>query len=68
MIAAPALPTKAHALLTILGEGALFFVLCLIGSVFPWFGKPVSTKRYLVICGLFTAIWVLVAAAFAIRG
>jgi len=62
-----ALPIKVHALLTILGEGALFFVLCLIGAVYPWFGKRISTKRYIAVCGLFTAVWVLIAI-FAIRG
>lgn len=69
MIAALALPSKAHDLLTILSEGMLIFLLCLIGSMYPWlFGRPISTKRYLAICGLFTAIWVLVGAFFATKG
>jgi hypothetical protein len=69
MITALALPTKVHALLTTLGEGMLLFLLCLIGSVFTrLFGKPISTKRYIAICGLCTAALVLVAAAFVIRG
>jgi hypothetical protein len=67
MIAALALPTKTHAVLTIVGEGTLLFLVSLIGAVIPWVGKPVSTKRYVVICALCTAIWVLVAAAFAIK-
>lgn len=68
MIPALVLPAKVHALLTILGEGALFFLLCLVGAVYPWFGKPISTKRYIAICGLFTAVFVLIAAFFAIKG
>ncbi len=68
MITALALPTKAHALLTILGEGTLMFLVFLIGAVIPWIGKPISTKRYIAVCALCSAIWVLVAAAFAIRG
>jgi hypothetical protein len=68
MIPGPALPTKVHALLTILGEGTVFFLMCLIGAVYPWFGKPISTRRYIAISGLFTAVWVLVAAVFAVRG
>jgi len=63
-----ALPTKAHAAVTILSEGALLLVVFLIGAVFPWIGKPISTKRYIAICSLCTAVWVLVAAAFATRG
>lgn len=68
MITALALPAKVHALLAILGEGALFFLLCLVGAVYPWFGKPISTKRYLAICGLFTVALVLIAAVFAVKG
>lgn len=69
MIAALAMPTKAHALLTILGEGTVVFLLGLIGSVYPWFlGKPVSTKRYIAIWGFCTVVWVLIAAGFAIKG
>lgn len=50
MITAPALPTEVHALLTILGEGMVVFLLGLIGSVYPWFlGKPISTKRYIAL-------------------
>jgi hypothetical protein len=68
LITALALPTKAHALLTILGEGTLLFFVLLIGAVIPWIGRPISTKRYIAICGFCTAIWVLVAAAFAVKG
>jgi hypothetical protein len=68
MLAALALPTKAHALLTILGEGAVLFLVLLICSVVPWIGKPVSTKRYIAIWSLCIAILVLIGAAFAIKG
>lgn len=68
MITTLALPSEAHALRTILGEGTLLFFVLLIGAVIPWVGKPISTRRYIAICGLCTAIWVLVASAFAIRG
>ncbi len=60
-------PTKLKACLTILGEGTLFFVALMIGAVIPWFGKPVSTKRYVAICGLLTVIFVVIALTFAIR-
>jgi hypothetical protein len=66
MITAVALP-KTHILLTIIGEGALLFLLSLIGAVIPWIGKRISTKRYIAICGICTAVWVLVAAAVAMN-
>ncbi len=59
-------PTKLKVCLTILGEGALFFVVLMIGTIIPWFGKPISTKRYIAICG-FTVILVAIALTFAIR-
>lgn len=62
------LSTKVHTLLTILGEGTLLFLVLLIGAVIPWIGKPISTKRYIAICGFCTAVWVLAATAFAIKG
>jgi hypothetical protein len=62
------LSTKALALLSILGEGMLVFFVLLIGAVIPWIGRPISTKRYIAICGLCAAVCVLVATAFAIRG
>lgn len=68
MINALALPIKSQALFTILGEGAILFLVCLIGAVVPWIGKPISRKRYIAISALCTAAWVLVAAAFAMRG
>ncbi len=68
MTALALLPARAHALLTILGEGALLFLVLLIGAVIPWIGKPISTKRYIAICALCTAAWVLVATGFAIWG
>lgn len=68
MIAIPPLSTKAHALLIILGEGALLFVVSLIGAIVPWFGKPVSTKRYIALCAICITIWVLIAAGFALKG
>ena len=68
MIIALALPTEARAFLTILGEGTALFLVLLIGAVVPWIGKPISTKRYIVICGICTSIWILIAAAYAIRG
>jgi hypothetical protein len=72
MVAALALPTTAHALLTILGEGTLCFLLLLLGagkaSRGAWGGRRVSTKNYIVVGGLCTAILVLVAAAVVIKG
>jgi hypothetical protein len=63
-----ALPTKIHAFVTLLAEGALLFLVLLIGAVVPWIGKPISTRRYIAICGFFTALWIVVAAIFVIRG
>jgi len=68
MITALGLPIQSHAIFTILGECAILFVVCLIGAVVPWIGKPISTKRYIAISALCTAVWVLVAAVFAMRG
>lgn len=63
-----ALPVKPHALVTPLAEGALLFLVLLIGAVVPWIGKPISTRRYIAICGVFTALWIIVAAVFVIKG
>lgn len=68
MTALALLTTEAHALLTILGEGTVLFFVLLMGAVIPWIGKPISTKRYIAICGLCAAAWVLVATGFAIWG
>lgn len=73
MIAAPALATQVHALLTILGVGALEFLGLLLGagpclSAGTWKGKRISAKLYIAFCGLCTAVVVLVAAAIVIRG
>lgn len=68
MITALAVSAKVQTLWTILGEGALLFLVSLIGLVVPWIGKPVSTKRYVALCAVSTTIWVLVAAVFAIHG
>ena len=68
MITALALPIHSQALFTILGEGAILFVVFMIGAVVPWIGKPISTKRYIAISALCTAAWVLVATVFAMRG
>lgn len=67
MTTALALPTKAHAVLTIFGEGTLLFLVLVFSST-PWTGRRISTKRYIAICGVCAAIWVLIAAAFAIMG
>lgn len=69
MILAAALPTNVHTLLTILGAGTLtFLVLLIVVASNGGFLKPGSAKRVIAICGLCTAIWILVAAAFAIKG
>jgi hypothetical protein len=67
-----ALSTEAHALLTILCEGMLGFLVLLLGagkaSRGSWDGRRISTKRYITVCGLCMAILVAVAAAFVIKG
>ena len=67
LMTALALPTKAHALLTLLGEGTLLFLAFLLSAGRTtrgaWDSGRISTKRYIAFCGLFTAILVLVAAA-----
>jgi hypothetical protein len=68
MISALALLIQSHALFTILGEGAILFAVFMIGAVVPWIGKPISTKRYIAISALCITAWVLVAAAFAVKG
>lgn len=60
-------PTKLKACWTILGEGALLFVVLMIGAIIPWFGKPITTKRYVAICAVCTVVWVLIAITFAVR-
>lgn len=68
MIIALAVPTNVHALLTILGVGTLtFLVLLILVASNGGFAKPTSRKRVIAICGLCSAIWILVAAAFAIK-
>ena len=72
MITALILPTKAHVLLNVLGAGTLLFLVLLLGagkaSRGSWDGRRVSTKRYIAVCSLCSAILVLVAAAFVIKG
>jgi hypothetical protein len=73
MITALALPTKAHVLLTILGECTLLFLVLLLGagkaSRGAWDGRRVSLKRYIAVGCLFSAIlFVVAAAAFLIKG
>lgn len=70
MLAALVLTSKAHDLLTLLGEGTLVFLALLLSAGMAsrgsWDSGRVSTKRYIAFCGLCTGIVVLLVAAIVI--
>lgn len=63
MITALVLPTKVHALLSLLGAGTLtFLVLLVVVAANGGFDVAPSRKRLIALCALCTAVGVLVAA------
>lgn len=53
--------------LTIVGEGILLFIVLAMQLVFPWIGKPVSKKRWLLLSAVCATMAVVIASAFALR-
>jgi len=67
MISALAFSGGAKTLLTILGEGTLIFIVLALQVVFPWLGRPVSTKRWILFSAVCAAVAVIVASVVQFR-